>query len=176
MFFATQETPMPPAAAGEEDAIPGGNESRAGGKDQNVRATFAPSSGSHYLDWKPAFAAALPGFESGMPPDLLGISRLRPAADEYHHAASHGAFIAGLAIELHKLLATGYGCVADGITPAFGQRLEAVVHSMEAVDDCHRLRLAYLRTHLDTQMPAMSCGSATSTLAPRTRDRPSSPS
>eukprot|EP00873_Tetraselmis_striata_P017419 jgi/Tetstr1/437683/TSEL_000241.t1 len=36
MFFTTQETPMPPAAAGEEAAIPGGNESRAGGMDPNV--------------------------------------------------------------------------------------------------------------------------------------------
>eukprot|EP00873_Tetraselmis_striata_P043627 jgi/Tetstr1/463891/TSEL_008702.t1 len=29
-FFTTQETPMPPAADGEADTIPGGNESRAG--------------------------------------------------------------------------------------------------------------------------------------------------
>eukprot|EP00873_Tetraselmis_striata_P011746 jgi/Tetstr1/432010/TSEL_021486.t1 len=36
-FFTTQETRMPPATAGEEDAIPGGNESRAGGQDKNVR-------------------------------------------------------------------------------------------------------------------------------------------
>eukprot|EP00873_Tetraselmis_striata_P042694 jgi/Tetstr1/462958/TSEL_007906.t1 len=47
-LFTTQDTPMSPAAAGEEDASLGGNESRAGGQDQNVRreavaprATFA---------------------------------------------------------------------------------------------------------------------------------------
>eukprot|EP00873_Tetraselmis_striata_P019150 jgi/Tetstr1/439414/TSEL_027848.t1 len=36
-------------------------------------------------------------------------------------------------------------CVTDGITPAFGQWLEAIVQSMEAIDDGHRFRLAYLR-------------------------------
>eukprot|EP00873_Tetraselmis_striata_P037415 jgi/Tetstr1/457679/TSEL_044226.t1 len=36
MFFTTQEAPMLPAAAGEEDAIPGGNEPRTGGQDRNV--------------------------------------------------------------------------------------------------------------------------------------------
>eukprot|EP00873_Tetraselmis_striata_P003624 jgi/Tetstr1/423888/TSEL_014511.t1 len=36
--------------------------------------------------------------------------------------------------------------------PAFGQRLEAVVHGMEAVDDGHRFRLAYLRKPWDMQM------------------------
>eukprot|EP00873_Tetraselmis_striata_P037635 jgi/Tetstr1/457899/TSEL_044418.t1 len=41
------------------------------------------------------------------------------------------------------LLATA--CVTDGITPAFGQRLEAIIHSMEAIDDGHRFRLAYLQ-------------------------------
>eukprot|EP00873_Tetraselmis_striata_P010012 jgi/Tetstr1/430276/TSEL_020104.t1 len=35
--------------------------------------------------------------------------------------------------------------------PAFGQRLESVVQSMEAVDDGHRFRLAYLRKQWDTQ-------------------------
>eukprot|EP00873_Tetraselmis_striata_P004059 jgi/Tetstr1/424323/TSEL_014890.t1 len=49
-FFTTQGTPMPPAAAGEEDAIPGGNESRAGGLDRNIRAPFVPSSEPHYRD------------------------------------------------------------------------------------------------------------------------------
>eukprot|EP00873_Tetraselmis_striata_P041738 jgi/Tetstr1/462002/TSEL_007073.t1 len=34
-FFTTHETPMPPAAAGEEDAIPGGSDSHAGGMGQN---------------------------------------------------------------------------------------------------------------------------------------------
>eukprot|EP00873_Tetraselmis_striata_P027517 jgi/Tetstr1/447781/TSEL_035111.t1 len=33
-----------------------------------------------------------------------------------------------------------------------GQRLEAIVHSIEAIDDGHRFRLAYLRKHWDTQM------------------------
>eukprot|EP00873_Tetraselmis_striata_P009341 jgi/Tetstr1/429605/TSEL_019503.t1 len=33
-FFGTPETHMPPAATGEEDTIPGGDESQAGGKDQ----------------------------------------------------------------------------------------------------------------------------------------------
>eukprot|EP00873_Tetraselmis_striata_P041153 jgi/Tetstr1/461417/TSEL_006527.t1 len=36
---------------------------------------------------------------------VLGIPCPRPAADEYYHAACYGAYIAGLAIELHKLLA-----------------------------------------------------------------------
>eukprot|EP00873_Tetraselmis_striata_P001338 jgi/Tetstr1/421602/TSEL_012543.t1 len=40
----------------------------------------------------------------------------------------------------------------EGITPAFVQRLEAIVHNMEAIDDGHRFRLAYLRKHMDTQM------------------------
>eukprot|EP00873_Tetraselmis_striata_P042075 jgi/Tetstr1/462339/TSEL_007345.t1 len=70
MFFTTQ-CRRAPASAGEEDIIRGGNESRAGGQDQNVR---------------------------------------------------------------------------------FGRRLEAIIHSMEVVDDGHRLRLAYLRKHRDTQM------------------------
>eukprot|EP00873_Tetraselmis_striata_P039102 jgi/Tetstr1/459366/TSEL_000434.t1 len=121
----------------EEDAIPGGNESRAEGHDQNVRAPFAPpSSEPYYLDWKTALATALPGFENGMPPDslrrpwlfpiafdrvlehLLGNPRLRPAADEYYHAACYGAFIAGSTVELRKLMAAA--CVTEGITPAFG--------------------------------------------------------
>eukprot|EP00873_Tetraselmis_striata_P008554 jgi/Tetstr1/428818/TSEL_018805.t1 len=38
------------------------------------------------------------------------------------------------------------------ITAAFGQRLEAIVHNMEAIDDGHRFRLAFLRKHRDTQM------------------------
>eukprot|EP00873_Tetraselmis_striata_P041650 jgi/Tetstr1/461914/TSEL_006992.t1 len=99
MSFTTQETPMSPAAAGEEDAIPGGNESRA---------------------------------------------------DEYYHATCCGAFIAGSTVELRKLMAAA--CVTEGITPAFGQWLEAIVHRMHAIDDGHRFRLAYLRKHWDTQM------------------------
>eukprot|EP00873_Tetraselmis_striata_P042736 jgi/Tetstr1/463000/TSEL_007939.t1 len=160
---------MPPAAAGEEDAIPGGNESRAGGMDQNVRAPFAPSREPHYLNWKLALATSLQGFDNGRPPDslqrpgffpialdrvleymLIGNPRLLPAADEYYHAACYGAFIAGSTIKLRKLLAAA--CVTEGITPAFGQRLEAIVHSMEAIDDGHRFRVAYLRKHWDTQM------------------------
>eukprot|EP00873_Tetraselmis_striata_P040601 jgi/Tetstr1/460865/TSEL_006024.t1 len=62
---------------------------------------------------------------------------------EYYHAACCGAFIAGLAVELRKLLAVA--CVTDGVMHAFGQRLEAVVHITEAVDNGHRFRLAYLR-------------------------------
>eukprot|EP00873_Tetraselmis_striata_P001967 jgi/Tetstr1/422231/TSEL_013083.t1 len=99
MSFTTQETPMSPAAAGEEDAIPGGNESRA---------------------------------------------------DEYYHATCCGAFIAGSTVELRKLMAAA--CVTEGITPAFGQWLEAIVHRMHAIDDGHRFRLTYLRKHWDTQM------------------------
>eukprot|EP00873_Tetraselmis_striata_P020609 jgi/Tetstr1/440873/TSEL_029146.t1 len=38
MFFTTQETFMRPATAGEEDAIPGGNASRANGQDRNVHS------------------------------------------------------------------------------------------------------------------------------------------
>eukprot|EP00873_Tetraselmis_striata_P002824 jgi/Tetstr1/423088/TSEL_013859.t1 len=38
------------------------------------------------------------------------------------------------------------------VTPAFGQRLEAIVHSMEAIDDGHRFHVVYLRKHRDTQM------------------------
>eukprot|EP00873_Tetraselmis_striata_P026575 jgi/Tetstr1/446839/TSEL_034318.t1 len=100
-FFATKETPIPPATAGDEDAIPGGNESHADA-----------------------------------------------------------------------------ACVTDGIAPAFGQRFKAIVHTMEAVDDCHRFRLAYLRKHLDTQMHngdtlALDVvWGATSALAPRTWGRP----
>eukprot|EP00873_Tetraselmis_striata_P024517 jgi/Tetstr1/444781/TSEL_032629.t1 len=51
----------------------------------------------------------------------------------------------GSTVELRKLLAAARG--TEGITPAFGQRLEAVVHSMEAIDDGHRFRQAYLRKH-----------------------------
>eukprot|EP00873_Tetraselmis_striata_P018584 jgi/Tetstr1/438848/TSEL_027357.t1 len=36
--------------------------------------------------------------------------------------------------------------------PAFGQRLEAVVHGVEAFDDGHRFRLAYLRKQWDTHV------------------------
>eukprot|EP00873_Tetraselmis_striata_P020384 jgi/Tetstr1/440648/TSEL_028958.t1 len=46
------------------------------------------------------------------------------------------AFIAGSAVKLRKLLAAAF--IAHGSTPAFGQRLEAAIHSMEAVDDAHR--------------------------------------
>eukprot|EP00873_Tetraselmis_striata_P026779 jgi/Tetstr1/447043/TSEL_003671.t1 len=117
-FFTTQETPMPPAADGEEDTIPGGNESRAGGQDQNGSAHSALSSERHYLDRKTALATALPGFENGMPPDslrrpglfpialdrvfdyMLGNPRLQPAANGYYHAACYGAFIACSTIEL----------------------------------------------------------------------------
>eukprot|EP00873_Tetraselmis_striata_P040524 jgi/Tetstr1/460788/TSEL_005972.t1 len=42
--------------------------------------------------------------------------------------------------------------VTDEIPPAFGQRLETIVHSMEAIDDGHRYRLAHLRKHWDTHM------------------------
>eukprot|EP00873_Tetraselmis_striata_P019615 jgi/Tetstr1/439879/TSEL_028287.t1 len=89
-------------------------------------------------------AAALPGFENGLPPDslrrpglflitfdpvlyyLLGNLRLQPAAGKYYHAACYGAFIASVAaIELRELLAAA--CVTDAITtPALGQLLEAV--------------------------------------------------
>eukprot|EP00873_Tetraselmis_striata_P016954 jgi/Tetstr1/437218/TSEL_025948.t1 len=124
MFFTTQKTPMAPAAAGEEDAIPGGNESRAGGHDQNVREPSAPSDETLSLDWKTALATALPGFENGMPPDSLRRHGLFPIAPDR---------------VLEYLL-------------AFGRRLEAIVHSMEAVDDGHRFRQAYLRKHWDTQM------------------------
>eukprot|EP00873_Tetraselmis_striata_P038885 jgi/Tetstr1/459149/TSEL_004596.t1 len=106
-FFITQETSMPPAVAGEEDAIPGGNESRAGDRDRNV-------------------------------------------PDEYYLAACYGAFIAGSANEMRKLLAAA--SVTDGITPAFRQRLEDIVHIVEVIDDGHRFRMAYLRKHRDTQM------------------------
>eukprot|EP00873_Tetraselmis_striata_P012800 jgi/Tetstr1/433064/TSEL_022399.t1 len=41
--------------------------------------------------------------------------------------------LVGSTIGLRKLLAAA--CVTEGITPAFGQRLEAIVHSMEAIDD-----------------------------------------
>eukprot|EP00873_Tetraselmis_striata_P013218 jgi/Tetstr1/433482/TSEL_022754.t1 len=126
MFFTTQANPVPPAAAGEEDAMPRGNESRGGGQDQNVP-----------LDRVREY-------------DVLGNRRLQPAADEYYHAACHGAFIAGSTIELRKLLAAA--CVTEGITPYFGQRLEAIVHNMEAIDDGHRFRLAYLRKYWDIQM------------------------
>eukprot|EP00873_Tetraselmis_striata_P022948 jgi/Tetstr1/443212/TSEL_031252.t1 len=71
---------------------------------------------------------------------LLGNPRLHPAADEYYHASCYGAFIADLAVKLRKLLAGA--CVSDGITPAFGNRIETVVHSMEAVDDGHRFNNA----------------------------------
>eukprot|EP00873_Tetraselmis_striata_P034675 jgi/Tetstr1/454939/TSEL_041800.t1 len=53
-------------------------------------------------------------------------------------------------VELRKLLAAA--CVTEGITPVCGQWLEAIVHSMEAINDGHRFRLAYLRKHSDTQM------------------------
>eukprot|EP00873_Tetraselmis_striata_P018306 jgi/Tetstr1/438570/TSEL_027121.t1 len=106
--FATQDAPMPPAATGEEDAIPGGNESRASGMDQNV-------------------------------------------PDEYYHDACEGR---GVYRQLGHQVAEAARCGLrhDGITPAFAQRLEAVENSMEAVDDGHRFRLAYLRKHWDTQM------------------------
>eukprot|EP00873_Tetraselmis_striata_P027780 jgi/Tetstr1/448044/TSEL_035344.t1 len=42
-FFVSKDSNAA-GAASEEDAIPGGNASRAGGKDQIVRATFAPPS------------------------------------------------------------------------------------------------------------------------------------
>eukprot|EP00873_Tetraselmis_striata_P042645 jgi/Tetstr1/462909/TSEL_007857.t1 len=52
---------------------------------------------------------------------------------------------------VRKLLATA--CVTYGITPAFGQRLGAVVHSsVEAIDDGHRFRSAYLRKHWETHV------------------------
>eukprot|EP00873_Tetraselmis_striata_P014391 jgi/Tetstr1/434655/TSEL_023746.t1 len=62
---------------------------------------------------------------------MLDNRRLHPTTDEYHHAAcNYGAFIAGVAVELRKLLAAA--CVTDMTTAAFGQRLEAVAHNMEA--------------------------------------------
>eukprot|EP00873_Tetraselmis_striata_P018215 jgi/Tetstr1/438479/TSEL_027034.t1 len=159
-FFTTQETPMPPVKR---------TQFRAGTSPGPVVKTglsMRPSplsSEPHYLDWKTALATALPSFENGMPPDsmrclglfsialewvleyLLDDPRLQPVADLYCHAACYGAFIAGcelLVVELRELLVAA--CVTDGITPAFGQRLEAVVHSMEAIDDGHWFRLAYL--------------------------------
>eukprot|EP00873_Tetraselmis_striata_P017922 jgi/Tetstr1/438186/TSEL_026786.t1 len=116
-----------PATGGEEDAIPGGNKSQC-----LRRPGLFPIALDCVLEY------------------LLGNPRLQPATNEYYHAACYGAFIAGSTIELRKLLVAA--CVTDGITPAFGQRLEAVVHSMEAIDDGHGFRLAYLRKHLDTQM------------------------
>eukprot|EP00873_Tetraselmis_striata_P044335 jgi/Tetstr1/464599/TSEL_009354.t1 len=70
---------------------------------------------------------------------------IEAARQEYYHAACNGAFFAGSTIELRKLLAAA--CVTEGITHAFGQRLEAIVHSMEPIDDGHRFRQAYLRKH-----------------------------
>eukprot|EP00873_Tetraselmis_striata_P039206 jgi/Tetstr1/459470/TSEL_004837.t1 len=167
MFFITKGTHMPLAAAGEEDAIPGGNGSRAGGQDQNVRAPFVPSSEPHYVYWKTALATALAVSENGMPPDsfrrlvsspmpstvcpstcLVTLASNRQQMNTSYHAACYGAFIAGSTVELRQLLAAA--CVTEGITPAFGQRLEAIVHSMEAIDDGHRFRLAYLRKQWDT--------------------------
>eukprot|EP00873_Tetraselmis_striata_P038196 jgi/Tetstr1/458460/TSEL_004315.t1 len=100
--------------------------------------------------------------ETPMPPAAAGEEDAIPGGNEsraggmdqnvheYYHAACYGAFIAGSTIKLRKLLAAA--CVTEGITPAFGQRLEAIVHSMEAIDDGHRFRVAYLRKHWDTQM------------------------
>eukprot|EP00873_Tetraselmis_striata_P014619 jgi/Tetstr1/434883/TSEL_023880.t1 len=62
--------------------------------------------------------------------------------DEFYHSACYRAFIAGVTIELRKLLAAAR--VTDNIVPAFGQPLEAAVHIMEATDDGHRSRLANL--------------------------------
>eukprot|EP00873_Tetraselmis_striata_P029323 jgi/Tetstr1/449587/TSEL_036674.t1 len=81
---------------------------------------------------------------------MLGNPRLQPAADENYHAACYGAFIRLAVVELRKVLAAA--CATDGITPAFEQRLEAVVHIMEADNDGHQFRLAYLRKRWDTQM------------------------
>eukprot|EP00873_Tetraselmis_striata_P009178 jgi/Tetstr1/429442/TSEL_019352.t1 len=130
--FATQETPIPPATAGEEDAIPGENESRAGGMDLNRRPGFFPIALDITLEY------------------MLGNPRLQPAADENYHAACYGAFIRLAVVELLKVLAAA--CATDGITPAFEQQLEAVVHIMEADNDGHQFRLAYLRKRWDTQM------------------------
>eukprot|EP00873_Tetraselmis_striata_P023527 jgi/Tetstr1/443791/TSEL_031779.t1 len=47
-----------------------------------------------------------------------------------------------MAIEIRKMLAAA--CVANGITPDFGERLEAIVHNMEAVDDDVVLRQRYV--------------------------------
>eukprot|EP00873_Tetraselmis_striata_P028001 jgi/Tetstr1/448265/TSEL_035552.t1 len=79
---------------------------------------------------------------------LLGNPRLHPAADEYYHAACHGAFIVGSAAELRKLLAPA--CATDGKA---GLRIAArgVVHIVEAIDDGNRFRLACLRKRWDTQ-------------------------
>eukprot|EP00873_Tetraselmis_striata_P021737 jgi/Tetstr1/442001/TSEL_003151.t1 len=81
---------------------------------------------------------------------LLGNPRLQPAAYEYYHNACYVAFIAGSTIDLRKLLAAA--CVTEGITLAFGRRLEAIVHNMEAINDGHHLRLAYLRKQWGTPM------------------------
>eukprot|EP00873_Tetraselmis_striata_P017489 jgi/Tetstr1/437753/TSEL_026407.t1 len=58
---------------------------------------------------------------------LLGNPRLQPTTDEYNHAACFGGFIAGSTAELRKPLAAA--CVIDGIPPAFGQWLEAIVYN-----------------------------------------------
>eukprot|EP00873_Tetraselmis_striata_P024824 jgi/Tetstr1/445088/TSEL_032893.t1 len=135
MFFAIQESSMPPAAVGEEDAIPSGNESRMLVVwTKNVRATFVPSSEPNYLDWKTALAATVPGFENGMPPRSLR----RP-----------GLFPIALDRVLEYLLGKPY--LQTAVDECY-HRLEAVVHSMEAVGDGHRIRLAYLRMQWDTQM------------------------
>eukprot|EP00873_Tetraselmis_striata_P044351 jgi/Tetstr1/464615/TSEL_009369.t1 len=78
---------------------------------------------------------------------IFGNPRLQPAADENYHAACYGAFIAGSAVELRKLLAA---CVTDGIRVS--GLSEAIVHSMEAIDEGHRFRLTHLRKYWDTQM------------------------
>eukprot|EP00873_Tetraselmis_striata_P040343 jgi/Tetstr1/460607/TSEL_000532.t1 len=87
-FFAAQETPMPPTAVGEE-------------KRSATRPGLILMSLDRVLEYR-----------------LLGNPRLQPEADEHYHAACYGAFIAGMAIELRKLLAAA--CVTNGVPPDFG--------------------------------------------------------
>eukprot|EP00873_Tetraselmis_striata_P004590 jgi/Tetstr1/424854/TSEL_015356.t2 len=137
MFFAIQESSMPPAAVGEENAIPSGNESRM------------------LVVWTKNVLCDARGF-SALPSTacsstcLVNLIFRRQWTSTTTSRATGPSSPASLAIELRKLLAAA--CVTDGIPPAFGQRLEAVVHSMEAVGDGHRFRLAYLRMQWDTQM------------------------
>eukprot|EP00873_Tetraselmis_striata_P007135 jgi/Tetstr1/427399/TSEL_017563.t1 len=84
--------------------------------------------------------------ETPMPPTVAGKEGAIPGGKE----SRAGGQKRNVPVEVCKLLAAA--CVTDGITPAFGQRLEAIVHSMEAIDDGHRFCMAYLRKHWDTHM------------------------
>eukprot|EP00873_Tetraselmis_striata_P002490 jgi/Tetstr1/422754/TSEL_013551.t1 len=133
-FFTTQDTSMPPIAAGEVDAIVGGNESRAVGR--NRKNGMPPDS--------PRRPGLFPiALDRVLELGNLVLSRQRMST---HHAACYGDFIARSAVEPRKLPVTAY--VTDVITPAFGRRLEAIVHSMEAIDDGHWFHPAYLRNAL----------------------------